>query len=122
MTRHGWPRLLANLPRYGVKVRFPLPAYSEFMPPPRIGWRPYDKHHPAPRNPADPCAWLVSEREQVSEVQPGLEIIARKCSMPSGASIRTCRRGESARRSWTGTRTGRRNLPPCLVPCHPNGM
>ncbi len=78
MKQQGWQQLLSDLPHYGVNAHFSLPAYSEFMPPPRIGWRPCDPDHPAPRNPANPFAWLVSEREQAVEVQPGLEIIARQ--------------------------------------------
>lgn len=78
MKHQSWHQLLSNLPRYRGNDHFHLPAYSEFMPPPRIGWRPCDPHHPAPRNPANPYAWLVSEREQAAELQPGLEIIARQ--------------------------------------------
>jgi len=95
MPKQGWEKLLTDLPKYGAKARFPIAAYSEFMPPPRIGWRPYDTNHPAqtprgtsrrteaalspaPRDPQNPLAWLVSEREQTSELQPGMEIIARQ--------------------------------------------
>jgi hypothetical protein len=56
----------------------PIIAYSEFMPSPRIGWRPYDANHRAPRLPGNPFAWLVSEREQAYEIEPGLGHIARE--------------------------------------------
>lgn len=71
MSNQGWDQLLSNLPdRIG-----PILAYSEFMPPPRIGWRPYDSHRPAPRVPGNPYAWLVTEQEQAQEIRPGMEHI-----------------------------------------------
>jgi hypothetical protein len=76
MPRKGWDLLLSDVPRYHAHHGLKLEAYSEFMPPPRIGWRPYGTNHPAPRNPGNPYAWLVSERETVFELQPGLQIIA----------------------------------------------
>ena len=53
-----------------------MQAYSEMMPSPWIGWRPYGKDHAAPRNPEDPFAWTVNEREQAFELGPGLQLIA----------------------------------------------
>jgi hypothetical protein len=53
-------------------------AYSEMMPPPFIGWRPYGTDHPAPRSPENPFAWLVNEREQAFELGPGLLDIAKR--------------------------------------------
>ncbi len=64
MTMQGWEKLLADVPRYGKADRYRIMAYSEMMPSPWIGWRPYGKDHPAPRNPEDPFAWLVNERAQ----------------------------------------------------------
>jgi hypothetical protein len=77
MEKQGWDRLLANLPDYRGRERFSITAYSEFMPAPRIGLRPYGAHVPVPRNPNDPFAWQISEREEVFELQPGLRHIAR---------------------------------------------
>ncbi len=56
----------------------PILAYSEFMPSPRIGWRPYDRDQPAPRAPGNPFGWLVSEREQAQEIGPGLGLMAQE--------------------------------------------
>jgi hypothetical protein len=50
-------------------------AYSEMMPSPWIGWRPYGQNHPAPRDPDAPFAWRVTEREQAFELGPGLHLI-----------------------------------------------
>jgi len=76
MPDQGWDKLLSDLPRYGEKGHFTIAAYSEFMPPPFVGWRPYGTNHPAPHNAEDPFTWLISEREQAFEVGPGLQIIA----------------------------------------------
>ena len=78
MTTHGWDRLLTDVPKYGKTHQYRIMAYSEMMPSPWIGWRPYDKSHPAPRHPGDPFTWLVNEREQAMELEPGLQLIARE--------------------------------------------
>ena len=74
----GWDRLLADASRFRRETAFTIPAYSELMPSPRIGWRPCERNPLAPRDPSNPFAWLISEREQVHELHPGLEIIARE--------------------------------------------
>jgi hypothetical protein len=76
MTGQGWHKLLTDVPRYGKANPYRIPAYSEMMPAPLIGWRPYGTNHPTPRSPDNPHAWLVSEREQVFELGPGLQHIA----------------------------------------------
>jgi len=72
MERQGWDLLLSDPPRQIGSIV----AYSEFMPPPRIGWRPCDGDVPAPRVSGKPHAWLVSEREQAQEIHPGLTHVA----------------------------------------------
>jgi hypothetical protein len=76
MAKQGWDRLLADVPDYQGRGRFPIAAYSEFMPPPRIGWRPYGANPPSPQNAADPYVWQVSEHEEAFELRPGLQHIA----------------------------------------------
>jgi len=76
MVQRGWERLLTDVPVYGPETPCLIPAYSEMMPAPRIGWLPYGEGHPAPRDPENPYAWLVSEREQVFQLGPGLQDIA----------------------------------------------
>ena len=78
MPDKGWERLLTDVPKYGRAERFQIMAYSEMMPPPLIGWRPYGANHPVPRSLENPFTWLVNEREQVFELGPGLQLIARK--------------------------------------------
>jgi hypothetical protein len=76
MTAQGWDKLLTDVPEYGDGNPFQIMAYSEMMPSPWIGWRPYGKDHPVPREPRDPFTWLVNEREQAFELGPGLQLIA----------------------------------------------
>ena len=78
MPDQGWERLLSDVPRYGRAERFQIMAYSEMMPPPLIGWRPYGTNHPVPRSLEDPFTWLVNEREQAMELGPGLQLIVRQ--------------------------------------------
>lgn len=52
-----------------------MAAYSEFMPPPRVG-PPGDG--PGPFDVGDPCGWRITEREEAEEMQPGLEHVARE--------------------------------------------
>jgi len=76
MTKQGWEKLLTDVPGYGKANPYRIPAYSEMMPAPLIGWRPYGTNHPAPRSPGNPFAWLVSEREQAFELGPGLQLVS----------------------------------------------
>ena len=42
MPAQGWKRLLAGAPWFRGAGNYPIAAYSEFMPPPRLGPKPYD--------------------------------------------------------------------------------
>ena len=72
MPKEGWDRLLEKLPR---RIG-PIAAYSEFMPSPRVAWRPYDSTLAAELVRGGLHGWLISEREQEYELRPGLERIA----------------------------------------------
>ncbi len=73
----GWKPLLAE-DSWHVPRAFPLPAYSEFMPAPRLGRKPYGEPDPDLFTQDDPWGWHVSEAEQEWELRPGLEHIARE--------------------------------------------
>jgi len=70
----GWSALLAD-PTVASKS-FPLPAYSEFMPPPRLGISPLGELDDRLCSPGDPYGWPVSELEELYELKPGLAQIA----------------------------------------------
>jgi hypothetical protein len=76
MTKQGREQLYASLPDYRGAGRYPIAAYSEFMPAPRVGWRPYSAAPADPSASSDPFAWQVSEREEIFELQPGLQHVA----------------------------------------------
>jgi len=49
MAAQGWDTLLTTFQGTARAIRFRIMAYSEMMPSPWIGWRPYGKDHPIPR-------------------------------------------------------------------------
>jgi len=51
-------------------------AYSEFMPPPRLGKKPYNGSGPTLFRPDDPLGWPITEYEEAFELQPGLSHLA----------------------------------------------
>jgi hypothetical protein len=73
MAKSGWQQLLAGAPWFRGAGRFPFAAYSEFMPPPRLGLKPYAADPPVGYDEKDPCGWPVSEWEEYLELHPGLE-------------------------------------------------
>src|SRR5664279_5270014 len=73
----GWKQLLDGYPWFAGEGHFALPAYSEFMPPPRLGRSPYGAMDGLESGAADPLAWRVSEIEEEYELRPGFEQIAQ---------------------------------------------
>ena len=76
MARKGWKQLLTGTSWYCRPKRFPITAYSEFMPPPRLGCKPYGSHDPVLFQSSDPFGWNVTEYEETMELRPGLERLA----------------------------------------------
>src|SRR5690348_6287075 len=69
--------LLKGWPWFRGAGRYPIAAYSEFLPPPRLGRKPHGELEPRPLSPDDPHGWHVSEYEEYFELRPGLEKVAR---------------------------------------------
>ncbi|HWE38701.1 MAG TPA: M28 family peptidase [Isosphaeraceae bacterium] len=69
--RSGWQRLFEP----ADVAPGPIAAYSEFMPPPRVGPA---GDGPGPFAEDDPWGWRVTEREEVEELRPGLDHVARE--------------------------------------------
>ena len=76
MAAMGWKRLLADGREFRRPGRFPIAAYSEFMPPPRLVRKPYGTEEPGPYAADDPSGWQVSEYEEALQLRPGLEHLA----------------------------------------------
>ena len=74
----GWRKLITGYPWFESVGNYPLPAYSEFMPPPRLGRSPYGAVGSTLFSEDDPYGWQVSEVEQAYELNPGLENIAKQ--------------------------------------------
>lgn len=78
MPTSGWKRLLGGVPWFRGQDSYPLAAYSEFMPPPRLALKPYPHAEPEPYPffAGDPFGWQVTEYEEALELRPGLEQVA----------------------------------------------
>jgi hypothetical protein len=79
MPAEGWKRLLAGAPWFRGPGKYPIAAYSEFMPPPRLGHKAYDQFiDPNLYRPDDPWGWPVTEYEEALELHPGMEKTAQQ--------------------------------------------
>src|SRR5262249_41539011 len=76
MSEAGWKRLLAGWPWFRGKGSFPVPAYSEFMPPPYLVRKPSGGADLWLLDEDDPWGWPVTEYEEALMVQPGLHSVA----------------------------------------------
>src|SRR5947209_7075119 len=74
----GWKQLIPDAGWCHGAGRYPLDAYSEFMPPPRLGVKPYGDDPPNPQlfHDDDPFGWWVHEFEEARELRPGLQQVA----------------------------------------------
>ncbi len=75
---NGWQKLLTGYPWFRCKGCYPITAYSEFMPPPRLGCKPYGKTDHRILNEKDPFGWNISEMEEEYELKPGIEHIGHQ--------------------------------------------
>ena len=73
----GWERLVAGADPFRGDGRFPIPAYSEFMPGPFVGRRPSGEPEPSWR-PPDHAGFHVTPYEDAFQLRPGLEAIAQR--------------------------------------------
>jgi hypothetical protein len=74
MGKSGWTELLAGAPWFQGPGQFPIAAYSEYLPPPRPGAKPYGPAEPLPR--VGEFGWQITEYEETLELRPGLEHLA----------------------------------------------
>ena len=68
--------MIEGFPRFEGEGSFPIPAYSEFMPPPRVGRSPWGDIDLSLFSEEDPHGWCVPEIEEEYGLRPGLENIA----------------------------------------------
>jgi hypothetical protein len=75
----GWKALFADWSWVRGEGRFPIAAYSEYMPPPRVGQKPYGNWDlDTPFSEDDPWGWRIAQSERDKELTPGRAIIARQ--------------------------------------------
>jgi hypothetical protein len=74
----GWHKLLRGYPWFRCKGCYSIPAYSEFMPSPRLGRKPYGKTDNRILKDEDPYGWYISEMEEENELKPGIEHIGHQ--------------------------------------------
>jgi hypothetical protein len=74
----GWQKLTEDNPERKSTGRFVIPAYSEFMPPPRLGRPPYGRVDSDLFSEADPYGWQITEIEEEYELRPGLQHLAQE--------------------------------------------
>ena len=77
MSLRGW-QVLAETCKVGGARQYPIAAYSEFMPPVRLGCRPYGGKADGFFCEEDPLGFPVTEFEEAFELRPGLENIAHQ--------------------------------------------
>lgn len=74
----GWDKLLDGFPWFKCDGCFPVTAYSEFMPPPLLGRKPYGKPDYRLISENNPFGWKITEMEEEYELKPGIEHIGRQ--------------------------------------------
>jgi hypothetical protein len=79
MENSGWRLLIGDTSPFRGDGKFPIAAYSEFMPPPRVGIKPYGSFElETPFEADDPWGWTIGDREREQELQIGLASIGRQ--------------------------------------------
>ena len=78
MPHDGWKQLVAGAESFRATGKYPIQAYSEFMPPPRLGVKAYGSVDSLLFDEADPFGWNVTEYEEAFELQPGLALLAQE--------------------------------------------
>ena len=64
MASRVWQHLLAGFPWFQGEGNYPIAAYSEFMPPPRLGRLPYGPIDGQLFMDSDPFGWHITEYEE----------------------------------------------------------
>jgi hypothetical protein len=79
MQSEGWAQLFGDWSWARGEGRFPIAAYSEYMPPPRVGQKPYGSWEiESPFALDDLWGWRISAHEQEQELTPGVADIGRQ--------------------------------------------
>ncbi len=74
----GWKKMVEGYPWFRCKGCYPIRAYSEYMPPPLIDYKPYGKPDCRVLSEDDPFGWKITEIEEEYELKPGIEHIGQQ--------------------------------------------
>ena len=74
--RNGWRALTDGFPWFVGAGRFALPAYSEFMPPPRLGRTLCGELDTTLFDESDPYGWRIGEVEEAHQLRNGMHDVA----------------------------------------------
>ncbi len=74
----GWQKFLKGYPWFNCKGCYPITAYSEFIPPPYLGYKPYGRPDSRIIEGDDPFGWKISEMEEEYELKPGIEHVGHQ--------------------------------------------
>lgn len=74
----GWRKLIEDNTLSNKEEKFVLPAYSEYMPPPRVGCSRCGKPDNTIFSDEDDYGWKISEMEENYELLPGIENIGKQ--------------------------------------------
>ena len=77
-NQNGWKKLLTGYPWFTGNDCYPVTAYSEYMPPPLLGFKPYGKPDHRILIEEDLFGWKISEMEEEYELKPGIEHIGQQ--------------------------------------------
>jgi hypothetical protein len=78
MPTAGWKQLLEGFPWFAGEGKYPIAAYSEFMPPPRLVRKPYGTYVTPAVDEDDPWGLPVTEYEQAWQFGHGLARLAQR--------------------------------------------
>lgn len=77
-SKTGWHKLYQGYPWFKGQGKYPLPAYSEFMPAPRVGISLFGEIDDRIFDNKNPYGWGVPEVQEEYEIKPGLSSIAEQ--------------------------------------------
>jgi hypothetical protein len=75
---NNWHRFMTGYPWFGCNGCYPIIAYSEFMPSPMLGCKPYGKPDYRIVSEEDPFGWKITEIEEEYELKPGIVHIGQQ--------------------------------------------
>src|SRR5262249_24002087 len=78
MPTSAWNQLLHGAPWFHGEGQYPIAAYSEFIPAPRLAVKPYSKTGQLEWEKSNPWGWPITEFEEAFEFRPGQEHLAQQ--------------------------------------------